>query len=294
MALPDFLCIGAQKAGTSWLRVMLHSNPAVWMGMFKELHYFDSLYTDASRRWTSETIRSNVRFLVRRHVVRAVKQGEKVDTGRKAGQVANIDLDYLARVIKLADENYMFTEDWYRAMFDFPAGAKKIKGEITPEYSTISAEGIQYVHKLLGPVPIIYLIRDPVGRALSHVRMKIARRKDRTEFSEDEWNAMIRREDVFVNGDYKGNVTRWMENYPNEKLLFLPYRDVSTEPNELLAKVEKFVGIPPHKYEEAEKEVYKGAVIDIPPYVIERMRELLAEQYVFLEATFGAEFCKRI
>ena len=38
---PDFLVIGAQKAGTTWLHRNLQAHPQVWMPKEKELHYFD-------------------------------------------------------------------------------------------------------------------------------------------------------------------------------------------------------------------------------------------------------------
>src|SRR5437762_2155968 len=42
-ACPDFLCIGAQKAGTTWLYQQLESHPDFWMPPFKELHYLNDL-----------------------------------------------------------------------------------------------------------------------------------------------------------------------------------------------------------------------------------------------------------
>ena len=42
-ARPDFLCVGAQKAGTSWLYRQLELHPDFWMPPMKELHYLDSL-----------------------------------------------------------------------------------------------------------------------------------------------------------------------------------------------------------------------------------------------------------
>ena len=42
-ACPDFLCVGAQKAGTSWLFHQLTLHPDFWMPPVKEVHYFDSL-----------------------------------------------------------------------------------------------------------------------------------------------------------------------------------------------------------------------------------------------------------
>ena len=37
---PQFLCIGAQRSGTTWLYRNLSKHPAVWMPPHKELHYF--------------------------------------------------------------------------------------------------------------------------------------------------------------------------------------------------------------------------------------------------------------
>src|SRR5436189_2997752 len=40
---PDFVCIGAHKAGSTWLYQQLDSHPDFWMPPVKELHYFDQL-----------------------------------------------------------------------------------------------------------------------------------------------------------------------------------------------------------------------------------------------------------
>src|SRR5436309_7536874 len=42
-ACPDFLCVGAQKAGTSWVYQQLEPHPDFWMPPVKELHYLDTL-----------------------------------------------------------------------------------------------------------------------------------------------------------------------------------------------------------------------------------------------------------
>ena len=41
LALPDFLGIGAQKSGTSWLAENLRIHPEIFVSAEKELHYFD-------------------------------------------------------------------------------------------------------------------------------------------------------------------------------------------------------------------------------------------------------------
>src|SRR5215210_2387932 len=42
---PDFLVIGAQRAGTTWLHRVLRQHPKLWLPPVKELHYFDKLDT---------------------------------------------------------------------------------------------------------------------------------------------------------------------------------------------------------------------------------------------------------
>ena len=44
MNTPDFLCIGAQKGGTTWLFEVLSENREIWLGPFKEAQYFNSLF----------------------------------------------------------------------------------------------------------------------------------------------------------------------------------------------------------------------------------------------------------
>ena len=41
---PTFICIGAQKAGTTWLYENLSRHPDVVMPPMKEIHYFDCAY----------------------------------------------------------------------------------------------------------------------------------------------------------------------------------------------------------------------------------------------------------
>lgn len=41
MPAPTFLCIGAQKAGTTWLASLVGQHPEVCVGVRKELHFFD-------------------------------------------------------------------------------------------------------------------------------------------------------------------------------------------------------------------------------------------------------------
>src|SRR5690606_11946368 len=43
-SFPDFICIGAQKSGTTWLYENLKLHPDIFMPDKKELHYFNLNY----------------------------------------------------------------------------------------------------------------------------------------------------------------------------------------------------------------------------------------------------------
>src|SRR5690606_19032041 len=85
-----------------------------------------------------------------------------------------VDLRYVRYILGLAQDE-PFTEEWYRAAFDWDAGRGKILGDVTPQYCAIGPDGVSYVRRLLPDVKIIYLIRDPVGRALSQLKMNVSR-----------------------------------------------------------------------------------------------------------------------
>jgi hypothetical protein len=45
---PDFIGLGAMRAGSTWLFELLYRHPQIWMAPIKELHYFDG---GSRRRW---------------------------------------------------------------------------------------------------------------------------------------------------------------------------------------------------------------------------------------------------
>lgn len=53
MTLPNFLIIGAQKAGTNWLKAMLRQHPEVFISA-AEIHYFNNRYLDRTTAWYAE------------------------------------------------------------------------------------------------------------------------------------------------------------------------------------------------------------------------------------------------
>lgn len=276
---PTFLCIGVQKGGTSWLFQVLREHPDIWLGPFKECQFFNSLFLVRDRRWTSAHVTSSVERALRGHV--------------ESGKSDGLDLSYVNYLSRIADPEFMFTEDWYRYIFS--RGRSAVKGDISPSYCSLPPEGIDYVLRLLGPAPIIYIVRDPLERALSQLRMNLSRRGTELPAKGAALERLVLDENIRNRGDYQTNITNWLARYPNDRMLFIPYKDISADPLRVLRKIEQHIGVRAlPSYERAGARVFEGEKIELPESATALMREAVAPQYDFLRATFDTEFVARL
>jgi Sulfotransferase family len=272
--LPSFLCIGAQKAGTSWLFAQLHSHPGIWVPPIKEVHYFNHLFVPENRKWTKWHIRHATGQALKNYVTRN----------------EDIHFPYVQYLVDLGSRD-LFTEAWYRRVFELPAANNRLVGDLTPEYSTIPEAGIRYLRSLLGGVKIIYLIRDPLSRALSQLRMNISRQV-KGAMSDTDWLHMADQWDIYNRGDYRSYVPRWKAFFAPEDILFLPYGRVARDPVGLMREVEAFLGLAAHDYPRVAERVHKTRSLAVPDSIVRRVAERLDGQADFIAAEFGPEFAR--
>lgn len=272
--LPHFLCIGAQEAGTTWLYQRLNEHPDVWMPPIKELHYFDHLFVPENRAWTKRRILRSVEQAVRWHV-------------QKEKKINTYYIEYIVSMIG----NYIFTEDWYRRTFERKAAIYKIIWDITPEYCMISDRGVEYVRKLLDVVKIIYIIREPVDRALSQIRTNFVRWGVSIP-SADEREHFLKEPDIFTRGAYSSYILRWRRAFAERDILFLPFHQLASDPVGFLAAVEKFLGVEPKAWNlKAEPETAPtSGPMKPPPRILDRLERRPQYQREFLVSEFGQDF----
>ena len=67
---PGALCIGAQKAGTSWLAQMLGQHPQIWIPPFKEVQFFNHRFIPEHRKWIGWHYRNKPAEIRDRHAAR--------------------------------------------------------------------------------------------------------------------------------------------------------------------------------------------------------------------------------
>jgi hypothetical protein len=273
MSLPNFICIGAQKAGTTWLYEMLAQNPSIWMPPLKEVHFFDLVDVSEAEK------RRRQRFLQRISKRAAKKGGSKIKNK--------------AAFLESLKGNGVATEEWYRGIFDHPERRGRVSGEITPSYLALDEDKIAYARSLLPDAKILLIVREPRSRNLSQLKMAAARSLS-ADISETEWNGFLGRLESRARGDYSRGIPLWQKYFPPEQFLILPFSLVRTDPAGMISAIEGFIGAEHFDgYEALEETIHKTKEIPLPDWVVERAVALAETQKEYLINAFGQEFYEK-
>ncbi len=155
------LGVGAMKAGTTWLHDYLAASPQCEPGVRKEYHVFDSLDLDREP------------YLLGRVVAKARDSLDEVEHGRPT------DPTYLLQAAMIADEQLYF--DYFTALFA-RSPETRLTMDITPGYAVLSAARLSSIRARFEQRGVrsvaAYLMRDPVERIWSQVRMQKRRRPE--------------------------------------------------------------------------------------------------------------------
>lgn len=272
MSLPDFICIGAQKAGTTWLYSMLSQNPSIWMPPLKEVHFFD-------RMDVSEADKKRRRARLERLAKRAERKGGKGSKVENRAEFLNS--------LKTED---VLSEDWYRSIFSHPGRAGRVSGEITPSYLALDEDKVAYAKSLLPNAKVLLIVREPKSRNVSQVKMAAARSGSEAP-SDAEWTDFLDRLENKGRGDYARGIPLWQKYYPPEQFLILPFSLLKTNPAGMMATIETFIGAQPfNAYKALEETVHKTKEVPVPDWVVERAGALAQSQKDYLIGAFGQEF----
>ncbi len=174
---------------------------------------------------------------------------------------------------------------WYS--LQFLPGRDKVKGEITPDYSTLSAERVGKIKEYLPDAKIILLIRNPIDRAWSGLRYSWQRHQGEA-LSPDEVDRLMRaalHPERLLRGDYPMTLTNWETHFPASQRLYIFYDDVVTQPSVELKRVAEFLGIDPAKLAQTgdARRVNTAPAENVPPEVRGRLQDYYEPQIHWLE-----------
>ncbi|SEW01791.1 Sulfotransferase family protein [Cognatiyoonia koreensis] len=275
MADPTLLyCVGATKAGTSALYRYLHDHDACKLPPVKEAHYWDT-FDPAIREKQIIAYRDRLSEL---HVMR--------DDAKAAGlgwKVANME----RRIASMRGLIAVLGGDRdgdlaYAAWLLDGAEHARLVADMTPNYALVDDATLQRMADLSATTRFIYLMRDPIDRLWSHIRMQARRfRQDGEVYAKKANNILWRvvnagqETHLMARGDYAATVARLRRIVP-EGRLFLGFAETLFTVDGLTRLCE-FLGIP---YQPSDaKRVHEGEAVKMRDDLRPKVADFLKEQY---------------
>jgi hypothetical protein len=274
---PDFIGIGAQKAGTTWLSRNLQLHPQIWMPTVKEIHYFDEKINDPpnflsrlsekvfGRRVVDHRWRRQVRSRIKRRLEGSTKEG------------------------LLWDLKYYFGapgDGWYASLFEPGSGA--VVGEITPEYSILNRGAIAHIHELMPDAKIFFFMRNPIERAWSQAVMSFDKSEDIASVEDERLYRSLDREGSRSRTGYLRTLKNWGSFYPPERIFVGFLEDIHFFPDLLMRRLYNFLGVDEFaEYRVKKRKVHSRAVERMPTRFAVHLAHAYHEQIKALDERFG-------
>jgi hypothetical protein len=215
---PDFLLIGPQRTGTSWLHENLCFHPEIFMPSKKELYFFNKLITKSGANYTSDRLEwYSARFtpgfsdIIRQNAL------------------------HLKNTRSLGSLNFSFKKLFSPCM----------KGEATASYAVMKESLIEEIALLNPDIKTIMLIRNPLERAWSHAKKDLLRQTQKTlqEVSIDDFKKFYSKDYQLRCGGYSEIIRKWGLIIGRDKFFIGMYDDIETRPNDLLRNIFSFLGV---------------------------------------------------
>jgi hypothetical protein len=216
------LGVGAQKAGTTWLHQYLKLSPHFNLGLMKEYHIWDALFIDSCRRYlikdNAEPRIDNVVFPLE------IASREEILTLR--GHIQSDSIPY---------EQY-FAQLMY--------GEFNSTGDITPAYAGLQAHTYAQIKNRLESagfkVKVVFLMRDPVERCMSAIRMRI--RKRQTGELADRLRVAYKSEGLSLRTNYHRTIIEVEKVFDPRDIYYGIYEEMFSAVN--IEKLSQFCGVP--------------------------------------------------
>ncbi len=205
---PDFLIVGPQRTGTTWLHAHLRFHPQIFLTEPKEIFFFSRLKEPQHPRFESNQLEWYLRFF-REPLWRSL--AKSVLTLRRSGEL-------------------------YRPV---------IRGEATASYAAMDADLIDEITTLNPAIKVMTMVRDPVDRAWSHAKKDLVRKTGRRveDVPIDEFKAFFEDEYQVRCASYAVHHERWRTRLEPGNLFVGYFDDVAERPTKVLRDAMNFLDV---------------------------------------------------
>lgn len=253
--MPDFLVIGAQKAGTTALYAYLRWHPGITGPAWKEVSFFDRHYGRGAAWY-----RGNFPL-----TLWTIRSRRKTAVGPIVGE---------------ASPSYLFHPRAPERVAELLPAVRLIVLLRNPVDRALS----HYHHELaLGreTLPFEEALEREDARTRGEVERMLA---DPGYFSQAWWDFTYR-----ARGRYAEQLDRWLAVFGRERLLVLASEELADRPAETYARVLEFLGVPPHSLD-AFPRIFERDYADMSPDTRQALSEYYAEPNRRLFELLGRDF----
>ncbi len=234
---PDFLCIGAQKAGTTWLHNNLQRHPDIGLPNLKELNYFNGKEKVFNQTKLNRILHPHSSKNVKKYL-------DNWRTSALKNQIkAQLMRGNLIELFTYLDDFYNFSNDKLYSSF-LSSIPEKIIGEISPNYSTLSQDSVSHIYRIMPELKIIFILRNPMDRSWSHACMDFRRENINLGSSPDKnFIAHFNSEASRTRSDYLKTLETWQLSYPKEQFLICFFEEIAQDPQDFIRRICEFLNL---------------------------------------------------
>ncbi len=231
---PDFLCIGQQKAGSTWLYDQLKFHPNLWLPPVRELHYLDG-------RFPQRAVLEVAELAADPH------PGAALDAWcaeHRARPFDERDKEFFAAV--RAARSTTLSLDGYAELFRFKDD--RVAGEIAPSYCRLKENQTLEVTTRFPELKVILLVRDPIERLWSQLSTLAREGRFKLELLEKPkaFERYLASTHIAESAFATHIAQTWLNALPaGEQFLTVFFDDVVARPRHVLRDVLSFLGVYP-------------------------------------------------
>ena len=203
---PDFMCIGAPRSGTTWLHGRLLQHPSMTPLPVKELRHF------SDNQWSRREKEKKAADFLEGSPARQERWGA-----------------WMAKWVAAPN-----TDEAYMSLFE---GIDTMTADFSPSYCSCDAPTVERIKALVGDVPIILCMRDPVERDWSQAKITLGRRG---RFDDEDSIAFFGTDFCSLRSDYLRTLGIWGQHF---EVLPVFFDDIGTDPRAVLSAVCAHVGL---------------------------------------------------
>lgn len=142
------------------------------------------------------------------------------------------------------NENFEKGISWYKSLF--PKG-KQVNGDVSPNYSKahIWPQTSLNMYNSYPNAKIIYVVRDPLDRIISHLHHDLYR--DRLRWNEVE-KEVLQSNDYIMTSSYDYQLNEFRRYFTDENILVISFQDLVKDLNASLNRICRFIGVNEHDF----------------------------------------------